>query len=298
MIEVGLSFAGGGLKSFAHVALTQDLERHQVPIKAVAGTSMGSVLASLYAVGFRGLDFEMKLLEIERLFKKEKILLKPTLRVLPFVKNRSDGLIEQGNFEGFVKNVFDELGITMLSEVEMPLCIVTTELNSGDIILFSNKKEYFTNVGENCRFYEGDIELSKAVAASCAFPLVFQSVELEDLRLIDGGVRLNSPGEVFNRNKIKKVVSVTTMYADDEVKEYSMLDVAFRSVYIMMFHLEKISLKDTDIHVNFPVETKLMFEVGKGPEVINQAKEYLVEHPIDYSVLEEKNLRNLWGLLK
>ena len=29
MIEVGLSFAGGGLKSFAHVALTQDLERHQ-----------------------------------------------------------------------------------------------------------------------------------------------------------------------------------------------------------------------------------------------------------------------------
>ena len=41
-----------------------------------------------------------------------------------------------------------------------------------------------------------------------------------------------------------------------------------------------------------------MFEVGKGPEVINQAKEYLVEHPIDYSVLEEKNLRNLWGLLK
>lgn len=298
MIDVGFSFAGGGLKSFSHVAAIQDLEAHQVTIKAVSGTSMGSLLASLYAVGFRGNTLEEKLLEIEQRFKDKRILLKPTLKVLPFVKDRSDGLIDQITFEGFIKTVFDEMQVTLLSEVEMPLCIVTTEINTGDIILFSNKPEYFKNVGEDCRFYEKDIELSKAIAASCAFPLIFQSVELDDLRLVDGGVRLNSPGETFNREKIAKVVSATTMFADDHSVDYSMVNVAIRSVYIMMFHLEKLSLHNSDVHINFPVEFKLMFEVGKGPEVISKAKEYLKEHPIDYSLLEKKNnLFNLWGLL-
>lgn len=296
--KIGLSFAGGGLKSFSHVAVVKDLEINGVDISAVSGTSMGSVLASLYACGIRGQALEVKMLELEKEFQERKIMLKPTLKILPFVKDRSDGLIEQSSFRIFIEEIFEKLGITKLSEVPFPLCVVATELNTGEIILFANDRKYFQAVGNDCRFYDDDIDIATAIAASCAFPLVFQSVEIDGMRLVDGGVRLNSPGDVFNKEVIKKVISMTTMNTDTDEVDHSMLNVAFQCVLIMMNQLEKTSLISSDIHLNFPLDFKLIFEVGRGHEVIEKAHNHLKDHPIDYSVLEKKKtLFNLWGHL-
>ena len=297
--KVGISFAGGGLKSFAHVVVTQDLEAHLVDIQAVSGTSMGSVIASLYACGFIGKALEDKLLELEVEIAKRKILLRPSLRILPFVKDRSDGLIEQKIFESFVRESFEEIGITMLSEIELPLCITATDLITGDSILFCNKPEFFKPSGINCRFYDKDIEIWKAVTSSCAFPLVFQSVEIDDLRLVDGGVLLNNPSSVFNRHKIEKVIGISTMDDLEAEIDYSLIGVGTRSLILMMNQIEKQSDIECDLLVNFPTDMRLIFEVGKGKEIIERARDFLIEHPIDYDVLKPKrDISNLWGLLK
>lgn len=50
--KVGLVLSGGGAKGLYHIGVIQALEENGVPIDYVAGTSMGSIIAGLYAAGY------------------------------------------------------------------------------------------------------------------------------------------------------------------------------------------------------------------------------------------------------
>jgi len=50
--RVGVVLSGGGATALAHVGFLRSLEENNIPIDYIAGTSMGSVIAALYASGF------------------------------------------------------------------------------------------------------------------------------------------------------------------------------------------------------------------------------------------------------
>ena len=50
--RVGLVLSGGGAKGIAHIGVIQALEDHEVTIDCIAGTSMGAIVGSLYAMGY------------------------------------------------------------------------------------------------------------------------------------------------------------------------------------------------------------------------------------------------------
>ena len=50
--SVGLVLSGGGAKGLYHIGVIQALEENEIPIDYVAGTSMGSIIAALYAAGY------------------------------------------------------------------------------------------------------------------------------------------------------------------------------------------------------------------------------------------------------
>ena len=50
--KVGLVLSGGGAKGMAHIGVIRALEENNIPIDYVAGTSMGAVIGSLYAMGY------------------------------------------------------------------------------------------------------------------------------------------------------------------------------------------------------------------------------------------------------
>ena len=56
--EIGLVLSGGGARGAAHVGVIRALEEMQVPIDAVAGTSMGAVVGGLHAAGLSGGEIE------------------------------------------------------------------------------------------------------------------------------------------------------------------------------------------------------------------------------------------------
>ena len=62
-MKLGLSLSGGGVKGAAHIGVLKALEEENIKIDSIAGTSSGSIVASLYAMGFRS-D------EIYTIFKK------------------------------------------------------------------------------------------------------------------------------------------------------------------------------------------------------------------------------------
>ena len=50
--SVGVVFSGGGAKGLYHIGILKALEENNIPIDYVAGTSMGSIVAGLYAIGY------------------------------------------------------------------------------------------------------------------------------------------------------------------------------------------------------------------------------------------------------
>ena len=62
-MKLGLSLSGGGVKGAAHIGVLKALEEENIKIDSIAGTSSGSIVASLYAMGFHS-D------EIYTIFKK------------------------------------------------------------------------------------------------------------------------------------------------------------------------------------------------------------------------------------
>ena len=63
--KVGLVLSGGGAKGLAHIAVIRALEENGIPIDYIAGTSMGAIIAGLYAAGYSP-D------EMDKLFKSEQ----------------------------------------------------------------------------------------------------------------------------------------------------------------------------------------------------------------------------------
>ena len=63
---VGVAFCGGGFRSFAEVAAIEDMERNNIEIGAVAGTSMGALVAALAGIGIDSRRMEELLVMMTR----------------------------------------------------------------------------------------------------------------------------------------------------------------------------------------------------------------------------------------
>ena len=50
--KVGLVLSGGGAKGLTHIGIIRALEENNIPIDYIAGTSMGAIVGSLYAMGY------------------------------------------------------------------------------------------------------------------------------------------------------------------------------------------------------------------------------------------------------
>ena len=50
---IGIALAGGGIRGIAHAGVLKALEDNRIKVEAIAGTSAGSIVATLYAMGYK-----------------------------------------------------------------------------------------------------------------------------------------------------------------------------------------------------------------------------------------------------
>lgn len=203
---VGLVLSGGGAKGLAHIGVIKALEENNIPIDYVAGTSMGAIVAGLYAAGY-------SVEEMERLFKSEqfkfwstgeiqeeyryffrKLEANPSwlsmelkkeedkLRVLPPTNIIPEEQIDFAFMEMFSSTNavcdydFDKLFVPFL-------CIATDVHNNKEVVLRNG-------------------DLGEAIRASMTFPFYFKPIEIDGNLVFDGGIVNNFPAknmkEVFN----------------------------------------------------------------------------------------------------
>jgi NTE family protein len=176
---IGLALSGGGARGFAHVGVLKVLEGEGVPIDLLAGTSMGGVLAALYAAGLSAADLEAEALHMARP--------RNLIRLVDLHRPR-DGLLSGDGVRSYLEERLGR-GLTF-DRLSIPLGLVAVDLISGQEVILR----------------EGAV--ADAVRATSAFPAVFEPVEVGEYRLVDGGVLNNLPADVVRHMGAEVVIAV------------------------------------------------------------------------------------------
>ena len=115
--KVGLVLGGGAARGFSHIGLIKALEEQGIPIDILVGTSMGSIVASLYAAGYSVENMEMLIASLD-LSQLVQILIPP-----------QGGIVDTTRFERYLDVLLHGQSI---SELGIPFYPVITELLTGE----------------------------------------------------------------------------------------------------------------------------------------------------------------------
>lgn len=161
-MKIGLALAGGGVKGIAHIGVIKALEENGIKVDVIAGTSIGSVISVLYAMGYT----PDEMIEICKKCSKE-IMKTDTKYIVGNIKSSKglfgEGLVSGNNLEEAVKNCANEKDKKNISDIEMPIAIPTVDIKES-------KKYVFTNCDFKEDYYIKDAIIEKAVRASCSYP--------------------------------------------------------------------------------------------------------------------------------
>ena len=189
----GLCLAGGGVKGAAHIGAIKALEEENIKFQYIGGTSSGSIVACLYACGFTS-D------EMYEIFKKycKKIkhvdlenIIKLILGLIFTGKITITGLNSGKQIEKLINKVCNKKEIYNINDIKMPLVIPSVDLCNGEVVCFTSCRH--RNEISDSTILVNDVDIGRAVRASCSFPVVFSPCDYKNIKLIDGGVRENVP---------------------------------------------------------------------------------------------------------
>jgi len=285
--STGLSFSGGGVQAWAEVAVYEDLERQGIEVDAVAGTSMGSFLAAAVASGLSAEEVYQIIRDTDDAIDESSLFGTQAFFSL-FSLRQPLGLVLIEKLAEVIRPVNKLYGELMLSDVPKPLAIPAVDIIDNKMVVFSNDPEYFQTVYEDAVFYEGDISLIKACLASSAYPIILSPVEVGDYQLVDGGVLMNSPAALFSKDKIEQVLAVRIPVLENEEPAGKRMEVALRSINIMVADQEEISSANADQQYFIDVNLPGQFEFGGSVPIIQAGKQYVKDNPVDTTDFFEK----------
>lgn len=189
----GLCLAGGGIKIAAHIGALKAFEEENIEFDCVSGASSGSMVATMYALGYRSEEMWKML---TKYFKKIKYaewkqIIKMIFGLIFYRDIIIDGLNSGKILEKTMNEICSKSEIHNINEIKMPLQISMVDLQKGTVYIASSK-EVRASLLDDIK-YINNIPIEIAVRASCSFPVVFSPCQYQKIQLIDGGIRENLP---------------------------------------------------------------------------------------------------------
>ena len=202
--KIGLVLSGGGAKGAAHIGVLKYLEEAGIPIDYIAGTSMGSIVGGMYALGYssdeildiissvdwdRLISNQVDRRKISYTRKGEK---NTQVVTIPFSMNTKTEDIQSKSFrnslpDGLVTgdnliNLFNSLSVGYsdalpFDELPIPFVCIATNMISGEADVLDRG------------------EFTKSLRASMAIPILFDPIAMDETLYVDGGLTSNFPVE-------------------------------------------------------------------------------------------------------
>ena len=201
--KVGLVLSGGGAKGLTHIGIIHALEDNGIPIDYVAGTSMGAIVASLYAMGYSPremIDFisspEFYKAYTGTIDENNLYYIKRNDPSPEFLTVKADLGADSIAFSpSLPTNLINPIYMNLLF---METFAQATAACDGDFDkLFVPFRCVASNVYEKRPFIFNHGDLGRAVRASMTFPFVFKPIEVDGELAYDGGIFNNFPVDVM-----------------------------------------------------------------------------------------------------
>ena len=276
--KVALVLSGGGARGIAHIGAIEEIEKHGFEITSIAGTSMGSLVGGIYALGKLDI-FKNWLLTIDK-FKVFKLI---------DFSFSNQGLIKGDRVLNTLKQLVSDKNI---EELNIPYAAVAVNLKNKQEVVFT----------------EGSI--FDAIRASISIPSVFTPVKKDDCLLVDGGVLNNIPVNHVSRTEndlliavdvnadvplinleqskdekeqklnlyqeqIKKIQSqIKKILPDTKKEEMGYFEVISQTIEIMTNYIAGISVTNNppDLLINISRQTADIFDFFKSEELIETGR--------------------------
>ena len=259
-MKVGVSLAGGEIRGIAHVGVLKALEENNIKVAAIAGTSAGSIIATLYAMGYSPYYIYL-------LFKRYardiiNIRSKPIINgITNFIRNNKIGIAGLSDGNEFEK-MYDELarkkGFRLIGDIKMPLLVSAVDIGESKEYIFTNCASR-KNIKDN---YITEIGIGRAVRASSSFPAIFCPCEYKNHIFMDGGVLNNLPTEELKKVYTGKIISVN-FESDPVYNDYDIMNIIMKTLDIMGNKLSINSLKKSDFVLTVPTDGTGLIDVDK-----------------------------------
>lgn len=271
--RVGLVLSGGGARGIAHVGVLKVLEELQVPVDAIAGTSMGALVGGLYASGMKADDIETL---VNSLDWQDAFRDRPPRVALGFRRKQDDRNFLVRYSLGVGKDGF-ELPTGLILGQKQTQILRGATLPVADISRFDQLPTPFRAIatdlesGREVVMDSGD--LVTAMRASMSAPGVFTPVERDGRVLVDGGLVNNLPIDIARQMNVDVLIVVDVsfpLYARDELT--SPLGITNQSVAIMVRNrtLEKrASLQPEDIVIDPQLGTMSSADFSRVPRALS-----------------------------
>lgn len=188
-VSVGLALGGGAALGLAHIGVLRVLEKENIPIDIIVGSSMGAIIACLWAIGKDAAEIE----KIAHEFEQKKNLVNLLDPVVPI-----SGLIGGRFIRHWLRK---HIGGRTFYSTRIPLKIIAYDLiRREELVLESGS-------------------LVNALRKSIAIPGVIEPIREKDRLIIDGGVLNPLPTNVLTNRNIKKIIAVNVLQSPHDVSE-------------------------------------------------------------------------------
>ena len=260
-MKLGLALSGGGIRGVAHAGVLRAIEENNIKIDVIGGTSSGSIISTLYAMGYSPYYIYI-------LFKRyaKDLINQNSISAITSLKNFMTN--KKTNFSGFysgeeIEKVFNEVakrkGIEKVSDIKMPIVIPAVDVQDSKEYIFTNsipegmkdKNKYIT-----------DISIGKAIRASSSFPVAFNPCIYEKHKFLDGGILDNFPTTEVKKQGVDKVLTVNFM-ADEIDEDSNIMDIVMRSIDIMGNKVSEENVKNSDMMLTIQTDKTGLLEVEK-----------------------------------
>ena len=266
-MKLGLALSGGGIRGIAHAGVLKALEENNIKIDVIGGTSSGSIISTLYAMGYSPYYIYILFKRYARDLVNQNSMTKIT-SLKNFMSNKKT------NFSGFysgeeIEKAFNEVakrkGIRKITDIEIPIVIPTVDIQDSNEYIFTN---FIPKETENQKRYITDIQIGKAIRASSSFPVAFDPCIYKNHKFLDGGILDNFPTTEVKRQGADKVLTVNFMA--DEINENSnIMDIAMRSIDIMGNKVSEENIKNSDMILTIQTDKTGLLEVEKLDDCYN-----------------------------
>jgi NTE family protein len=232
---IGLALGGGFARGFAHLGVLKVLEQHHIPVSHIAGTSVGSIFGAAYASGAP----LARILAASRTIRFRDIARWSVSRL---------GLASNHRLADLIERVFES---KQFEDMKIPLAVVATDLAAGEPVVFRQGP------------------LVEAIRASCAYPGLFEPIQIGTRCLADGGLVAPVPTQAARQLGASLVVGVSVGNQDESrTSPKNIFQVVARAVAAAQRHQADTWERSADLVIRPDVNGLSWDDFGRASEAI------------------------------